>query len=143
VAKLEELGPAEVMARYGVPPNRYADYAALRGDPSDGLPGVAGVGDKTAAALVTRFGSVEDVLVAAEQRADGFPAGAAAKVQAARDYLTRAPQVVRGRLDVPVEVTDDHLPLTPADPARLLDLCDRYGLTRSGNRLLNALAACA
>jgi 5'-3' exonuclease len=143
VAKLEELGPAEVLARYGVPPVRYADFAALRGDPSDGLPGVAGVGDKTAAALVTRFGAVEDILVAAEQGADGFPAGAAAKVRAAREYLTRAPAVVRGRLDVPVEVADDRLPVTPADPARLVELCDQYGLTRSANRVLNALAACA
>jgi 5'-3' exonuclease len=143
VAKLEDLGPAELLARYGIEAPRYADYAVLRGDPSDGLPGVSGVGDKTAAALVSRFGTVEEILVAADQGADGFPAGAAAKVRAARDYLTRAPDVVRGRLDVPLPEITDALPPTAADPERLLDLCDRYGLTRSANRVLNALAACA
>ena len=142
VAKLENLGPEEVLAKYGVEAARYADFAALRGDPSDGLPGVAGVGDKTAAALVSRFGSVEDILIAAERAADGFPAGAAAKIRAASDYLSRAPAVVRGRIDVPVPQLADALPAAPADPARLVELCDRYGLSRSANRVLNAVAGC-
>jgi 5'-3' exonuclease len=142
VAKLEDLGPAEIFARYGVAAPRYADFAVLRGDPSDGLPGVAGVGDKTAAALVARFGTVEDIVAAADEGADGFPAGALAKIKAASDYLLRAPAVVRGRLDVPVDTLDDHIPAAPADPARLIELSDKYGLTRSVNRVLNALASC-
>jgi 5'-3' exonuclease len=141
VAKMQPLGPDEIRERYGVPAAHYADFAALRGDPSDGLPGVAGVGEKTAAALVGRFGPVEDVLAAAEARADGFPAGAAAKVLAARDYLVAAVGVVRGRTDVPLPPLDDELPAAPADPAALLDLSERYGLDRPLNRVLSAISA--
>jgi 5'-3' exonuclease len=144
VAKLEDLGPAEILAKYGVPAHLYADYAALRGDPSDGLPGVTGVGDKTAAALVNRFGVVEDIVVAADQGVDGFPAGAAAKIRAAAAYLAVAPAVVRGRLDVPVPAgLEDAIPATALDAERLVELSDRYGLARSVNRVLNAMAACA
>jgi 5'-3' exonuclease len=60
-----EVGPAEVRARYGVPPELVSDFIALRGDPSDGLPGAPGIGQKTAATLLQRFGSLEQTLAAA------------------------------------------------------------------------------
>jgi DNA polymerase-1 len=62
----EEIGPAQVRARYGVDPEQVPDFIALRGDPSDGLPGAPGIGAKTAAALLTQYGSLEAVLAAAE-----------------------------------------------------------------------------
>jgi 5'-3' exonuclease len=141
VAKLEALGPAEVAARYGVPAAHYADFAVLRGDASDGLPGVSGIGAKTAAALVGRFGAVEAIVEAARNRAPGFPAGAATRVLAAEDYLLAAPAVVRGRTDVPVAVVDDAVPAEPADPNTLVALADRYGLENPFNRVLNAMVA--
>jgi 5'-3' exonuclease len=55
----EEMGPAEVEARYGIPPSAVPDFIALRGDPSDGLPGAKGIGEKTAADLLRRHGSLE------------------------------------------------------------------------------------
>jgi 5'-3' exonuclease len=58
----EEMGPDEVIARYGVPPEAVPDFIALRGDPSDGLPGAKGIGEKTAADLLRRYGSLEAVL---------------------------------------------------------------------------------
>jgi 5'-3' exonuclease len=64
-----ELGPAEVRERYGVEPQLVPDFIALRGDPSDGLPGAPGVGAKTAAELLSRYGSLEDVLSAAQRLA--------------------------------------------------------------------------
>ncbi len=140
VSKLEDLGPDDVRARYGVAPERYADYAALRGDPSDGLPGVPGVGDKTAAALAARFGPVEEIVAAARAGQDGFPAGSAAKVLAAADYLARAAAVVRGRTDAPVPDLADDLPAEPADGPALVALADRYGIDGSINRVLNAIA---
>jgi 5'-3' exonuclease len=143
VAKLEELGPAEVLAKYGVPAEHYADFAALRGDPSDGLPGVPGVGAKTAAALVSRFGSVEEIVAAAQSGDEGLPAGAAAKIRSAIDYLAVAPAVVRGRLDVPVPAIADQLPTEPADPAGVVRLSDELGLDRPINRLLTVLTALA
>ena len=140
IAKMEPMGAAEVLARYGVPAVNYADFAVLRGDPSDGLPGVAGVGEKTAAALVGRFGSVEAILAAADAGDDGFPAGAALKVLAARDYLEAAPAAVRGRLDVPVEPFDDSLPAAPSDADELRELVGALGIGSSVSRIQSAIA---
>jgi 5'-3' exonuclease len=142
IAKLEEMGPDEVLAKYGIPAERYADFAVLRGDPSDGLPGVPGVGEKTAAALVSRFGAVEEILAAAVSGADGFPAGAAAKVRAAADYLAVAPAAVRGRIDAPVAEVDDELRAEPRDAARLERLIEEYGIANSVGRMRQAIATC-
>ena len=91
LTKLDIVDEAAITARYQIPGRAYADFATLRGDPSDGLPGVAGVGDKTAAALVRAFGSVEAICDAIDKGHGGFPAGSRAKVAAARDYLAVAP----------------------------------------------------
>jgi DNA polymerase-1 len=60
-----ELGPADVRERYGIEPEQVADFIALRGDPSDGLPGAPGIGAKTAAALLRAYGTLDDLLAAA------------------------------------------------------------------------------
>jgi 5'-3' exonuclease len=140
VARLEVVDEAWLRAKYGIPGHGYADFAALRGDPSDGLPGVPGVGEKTAAALVERFGSLAAIEAALDAGAvDGFPSGARARLAAARAYLAVAPEVVRVRLDVPVPPLADALPAEPADPARLVELSERWSLDASLNRLLTAL----
>ncbi|HET6876785.1 MAG TPA: 5'-3' exonuclease [Jatrophihabitans sp.] len=141
IAKLEAMGAAEVEQRYGVAAAHYADFAVLRGDPSDGLPGVPGVGEKTAAALVSRFGSIEQIVAAAVSGDDGFPAGAAGRIRAARDYLAVAPAAVRGRVDAPVPDVDDALPTEPRDPQRLAELAAELGVARSVERLTKAVAA--
>lgn len=139
VEKLKPYGEAEVAAKYGIPGTGYAEYAVLRGDPSDGLPGVKGVGDKTAAALVSRFGTVEGILAALDSGSeDGFPAGARGKLEAARDYLAVAPAVTRTVRDLPIPELDDALPRTPRDPERLVALSDRWGLDSPLDRLLAA-----
>jgi 5'-3' exonuclease len=131
---------AAVSAKYGIPGRGYGEFAILRGDPSDGLPGVAGVGEKTAAALVNRFGTAEAILAAAQSgNDDGFPAGARAKVLAASDYLGRAPAVVRVVCDIDLPAIDDRLPNGPKDPEKVLELSDRWSLEGSLNRLLNAV----
>ncbi len=140
IAKLEVADEAWVTAKHGIPGRAYADYAVLRGDPSDGLPGVAGIGAKTAAALVHRFGSLEAVLAALDNGStDGFPAGSRAKLAAARDYLGAAPVVVRAALDLDLPAYDDALPRTPARPADLVALSERWALDGPLNRLLAAL----
>ncbi len=113
----------------------------LRGDPSDGLPGVAGVGAKTAAAVVSRFGTIEEIVAAASAGDAGFPAGAAAKVRAAADYLAAAPGAVRGRRDVPLDVIDDRLYTEARDPQRLAELTEELGITDPVARLQKAIAA--
>jgi 5'-3' exonuclease len=140
LAKLEELGPDEVLAKYGIPADHYADFAVLRGDPSDGLPGVPGVGEKTAAALVSRFGAIEEILTAAEAADSGFPAGSANRVLAARDYLAIAPTAVRPRTDVPFEQLDDRLPGEAADADRLAELIEELGIRSSVQRMQAAIA---
>lgn len=143
VEKMRAYGEAEVAARYGIPGRAYADFAVLRGDPSDGLPGVKGVGEKTAAALVGRFGTVEGVLAALDSgRPDGFPAGARAKLEAARDYLLAAPAVTRVVRDLALPPLPDALPLAPAEPARLVALADRWGLDGPLDRVWAAVQAC-
>ena len=123
-----------------MPGRGYADFAVLRGDPSDGLPGVKGVGEKSAAALVSRFGSLDGMVAALDAGGDsGFPAGTRAKLAAARDYLAAAPAVARVRTDVPLPRFDGTLPTEPADPARLVELGERWNLDGPLNRLLSAL----
>ena len=140
VEKLAPYTEGTVAAKYGIPGTGYAEFAVLRGDPSDGLPGVKGVGAKTAAALVTRFGTVEAIVAALDDGTqDGFPAGARAKLEAARDYLDVAPAVTRTVRDLPVPELDDALPSSPRDPEQLVALSDRWGLDSPLDRLLIAL----
>ncbi|TQS21555.1 5'-3' exonuclease [Microbispora hainanensis] len=140
IRNLQIIDEAFVRAKYGIPGRAYADFATLRGDPSDGLPGVAGIGEKTAAALITRFGSLSALLAALDDgSADGFPAGARNKLAAARDYLEVAPAVVRVAHDAPVPDVDITLPAAPRDPERLVALSEKYGLDSPLNRLLATL----
>ena len=139
IAKLEEMGPAQVLAKYGVSPEHYPDFAVLRGDPSDGLPGVPGIGEKTAAALVSRFGSIESIAAAAAISDEGFPAGAANKVRAALGYLAVAPAAVRGRRDVPVPELADDVPGVPRDAARLDELTEELDIAASVGRIRRAI----
>lgn len=141
VGRLEVIDDGEVLRRYGVPGCLYADFATLRGDPSDGLPGVRGVGEKTAATLVARFGAVEDLLLALDDPASDLSPTVRARLRGARDYLVVAPAVARVRTDVPLPSYDDRLPTEPADPEALVALSDRWGLDGSVNRVLNALVA--
>jgi 5'-3' exonuclease len=139
--RLEIVDEAAVTARYEIPGRSYATFALLRGDPSDGLPGVPGVGEKTAAALVRVFGSTEAILTALDSGHGGFPMGTRAKLAAARDYLEAALPVVRVATDVPLPEVHGELPIRPADPARLAELDERWDLGSSLGRALAALAA--
>jgi 5'-3' exonuclease len=140
VAKFEVLDEAAVTARYQIPGRSYAAFATLRGDPSDGLPGVPGVGEKTAAALVRVFGSVEAMLDALDRGHGGFPMGTRPKLTAARSYLEAALPVVRVATDAPLPPVDGRLPVVPSDPERLAALGERWGLGSSLTRMSAALA---
>jgi len=141
------FGPAEVAQRYGVPADRagdaYAELALLRGDPSDGLPGVPGVGEKTASTMLSQYGSLENILAAAHDPKSALPKAFRAKILAATEYIEAAKPVVRVARDAPVQLftADDTLPLHAADPARVAELAERYGLTSSVARLQKALDA--
>ena len=140
VAKLEDSDNAAVEAKYGVPARWYADFAAMRGDPSDGLPGVPGVGEKTAARLIARYGGVEQILAALDDQDAGFAPGLRTKLDAARDYLAAALPVCKVALDVELPAFDPALPSAPKDPEALLKLAERWNLAGSARRLVDALA---
>jgi 5'-3' exonuclease len=140
VAKLEDSDNAAVEAKYGVPARWYADFAAMRGDPSDGLPGVPGVGEKTAARLITRYGGVEQILAALDDKDAGFAPGLRTKLDAARTYLVAALPVCKVALDVRLPDFDPALPAAPKDPEALLALAERWNLAGSARRLVDALA---
>ena len=142
-----KFGPTEVAERYGVPLARageaYAELALLRGDPSDGLPGVPGVGEKTAATMLTRYGSLDAILAAADDPKSDLPKAFRAKLLAAGDYIEAARPVVRVARDAPVHFyTDgDRLPRQPADPKRVAELAQAYGISSPIARLQKALDA--
>jgi 5'-3' exonuclease len=140
VGRHEAIDELAVTAKYGIPGRSYADFATLRGDPSDGLPGVTGVGDKTAATLIGRFGSIEGLVEAIDDPAAEMSPTIRRRLTDAADYLKVAPDVVRVRADVPLPELHDALPREPRDPEVLVDLAERWNLDDSLNRVLNALA---
>jgi 5'-3' exonuclease len=140
VARFEVVDEAAVTARYQIPGRAYAAFATLRGDPSDGLPGVAGVGEKTAAALVRVFGSVPAMLTALDSGHGGFPMGSRAKLVQARDYLQAALPVVRVADDAPLPPVDGRLAASRPDQERLADLDERWNLGSSLRRMVAAIS---
>jgi 5'-3' exonuclease len=140
VGRHEVVDESVVTAKYGIPGRSYAAFATLRGDPSDGLPGVPGVGDKTAATLVSRFGDIDGLLTAVDDPRSDLAPTLRRKLADAREYLTVAPLAVAVRTDAPVPDVDATLPSEPHDPEALIDLAERWNLDSSLNRVLNALA---
>ena len=136
-AKVERVTDEWLVNKYGVHASGYADFATLRGDPSDGLPGVRGVGDKSAAAVIGEFGTVDALLEALADPAALVPFRA--KIQGAEDYLTRAIEVVRVRRDVPLPPHETAIPAGVADPDRLTFLAERWELGRAVDRLKSVL----
>jgi 5'-3' exonuclease len=136
-AKIERMDEQAVRDRYGVAARYYADFATLRGDASDGLPGAKGIGDKSAAVLVNEFGTIEAMVAALDDPEIDVPYRG--KLAAAREYLAVAPDVVRVRRDVPIPEHESALPTQIADPDALDWLADRWGLQRSVARLLATL----
>jgi len=145
LAKATMFGPQEVAERYGVPVDRagpaYAELALLRGDASDGLPGVAGIGEKTAATLLAQHGSLERILAAAHDPTSKMPKAYRSKLLAATDYIEAAVPVVRVATDAPVTLSTDSdtLPLVADDPRRVAELAASLGVMSSIGRLQKAL----
>jgi 5'-3' exonuclease len=142
IADIELVDEAGVAAKYGIPGRAYADFAVLRGDPSDGLPGVAGVGAKTAAALINEFGDLAGIRAAVGRTVVPKPPLTAAvlkKMHAAADYLDAAPVVVAVAKTIDLPPVEGTLPRTPADPDALAGLAAAHGLESSLRRLGAAL----
>jgi 5'-3' exonuclease len=139
MSNLEIVTDATVVAKYGVLPSQYADFATLRGDSSDGLPGVAGIGEKTAAGLLAAHGDLTGILAAAEA-GEGMSAGVRAKLDVGRPYLAVAPTVVEVVRDLDLPEVDSRLrPLDEAAKAGAAALAERWALGAAMTRITDAL----
>jgi 5'-3' exonuclease len=144
LAKAEIFGPGEVADRYGVPPDRagaaYAEMAVLRGDPSDGLPGVAGVGEKTASRLLLQHGSLREVREAVIDPGSGMGNTLRTKLFDASAYLDAALPVVQVVCDAEVILSkEDTLTTQPLHPDQLDALSEQWGVASSVGRLRAAM----
>ncbi|WP_206505204.1 5'-3' exonuclease [Streptomyces chrestomyceticus] len=139
VGTLQMTDEALLREKYGVDGSGYADLALLRGDPSDGLPGVPGIGEKTAAKLLAQYGDLAGIMAAADDPASKLTPSQRKRLTEARPYVEVAPKVVRVAADVPVPDFDAALPGEPADPERLEALAGQWGLGGSLQRLLATL----
>jgi 5'-3' exonuclease len=140
LSKLDPVNETEITKKYDIPGRVYGDFAVLRGDPSDGLPGVPGIGEKSAATLIKAFGSLDAILAALDAGHGGFPAGTRKKLEAAREYLNVAPGVVKTAEDVPLPEVDGSLPAVPPDPEMLGEIGEALGLGSSLTRFRAAIA---
>ncbi len=138
MGNLASFDEAALREKYGVDGPGYAALATLRGDPSDGLPGVPGVGEKTAAKLLATYGDLAGIMAAADDPTTKITPAQRRKLQEAKPYLAVAPKVVRVARDVPLPDFDAALPDEPRDATALLALDERWGLRSSLNRVLYA-----
>lgn len=136
VSQLDKVDEAYIEAKYEIPGRAYKDFAVLRGDPSDGLPGVRGIGAKLAAALIRRYGSLDAVIEAAQGSGEGAALG---KVRGDLDYVQRASKVVAIPTDLPLPDVDLTRPRVEPDKD-LIDFATRSGLGGPVKRLTDALA---
>ncbi len=127
LSETESVDPAGVHERYGVEPAQVPDLIALRGDPSDNLPGARGIGQKTAADLLARYGDLEGVIA----HADDLTKARASAITEAADALRTFREIATMRRDLPVESPPDESP----DWAAGADACDAHGMTRLAARL--------
>jgi len=126
--QLDVVDEAEIEKRYGVPGRAYGDFAILRGDPSDGLPGLPGVGPKKAVEMIKRYGSVRGVISGARLSDPD------------RAYLEAALRVVLPVTDIPLPSPAAAVPQVPANPEALAALKLEFGLGGAVDRLVRSLA---
>ncbi|MFE3603378.1 5'-3' exonuclease H3TH domain-containing protein [Streptomyces sp. NPDC059142] len=139
VGTLHLVDEAALREKYGVDGAGYVDLALLRGDPSDGLPGVPGIGEKTAAKLLDAYGDLAGIMAAVDDPASRLTPSQRKRLDGAREYVAVAPTVVRVAGDVPLPVFDPALPAGPRDPAMVDALATRWGLGGAMQRLLATL----
>lgn len=135
VTEMDTVDESYIQRRYGIPGRAYRDFATLRGDPSDGLPGVRGIGEKTASALLRKYGSLDAIIAAAQE---GAPNSGLAKVRRDLDYVKKAVQVTTIRTDLPIEGLELTRPRRQPEEA-VFSLAQENGLKGAVTRLIAAL----
>ncbi len=128
-----------VANKYGIPGDRYALFAMFRGDPSDGLPGVKGIGEKGSATIANAFATVDEALSGARAGHPSLTPALAKKIIEGEEYLKIAPTLVHCARDVALPTLDISLPGKPADLSQIYQMKEEYGLGASVDRLISAL----
>lgn len=139
VGSLQLTDEAWLREKYGVDGSGYVDLALLRGDPSDGLPGVPGIGEKTAAKLLDAYGDLAGIMAAVDDPMSKLTPSQRKRLHESRPYVAVAPTVVRVAGDLPLPDVDLALPREPRDPAALDELAARWNLGGALKRLLTTL----
>jgi 5'-3' exonuclease len=137
VSKLDVVDESFIADKYSIPPGTYLDFAVLRGDNSDGLPGVTGIGEKHAATLVRKYGSIEAIIKAAREGASGQLLD---KVRRDLDYVERAVEVCTIQSDLEIPEVDLRLP-SAVDEVAVAAAAERLGLKGPVAALVAALTA--
>lgn len=139
ISQHDLVDKAYIANKYGIPGDRYALFAMFRGDPSDGLPGVRGIGEKGAALIANNFADIDAALAGAHSGHDALPAALSKKIIAGSDYLAIAPRVVHVARNAPLPRVDLAMPKAPSDLSAIYAFKERYGLGASVDRLIAAL----
>lgn len=135
VGRHDVVDAAWVREKYGIEPQQYVDFAVMRGDASDGLPGVPGIGEKTAAALLGDYGDLAGIQAAAADPASSLRPRIRQSLLDSADYIEAAVAVVTVRPDLHIP---DPQPLPPLDPAPLIAFGERWNVASPVDRLLTA-----
>jgi len=130
---------AWIAKKYDIPGDRYALFAMFRGDPSDGLPGVKGIGEKGAALISNNFASVDEVIKGAMETHDCLSPNLIKKILEGQEYLRIAPTLVQCARDVTLPKIDLTLPKKPNDLSQIYALQKQYGLGASIDRMIAAM----
>jgi DNA polymerase-1 len=135
ISEIDRMDPAAVEARYGITPAQYLDFVALKGDTSDNIPGVPGIGDKTAAKLVNEFGTVEELLA----HTDRLKGKQKENIEAAADRLALNKQLARIVTDLELEVQPEDCEMGASDPEQVRSLFVSLEFRSLLDRLAEAL----
>lgn len=139
IAQHELVNSKWLANRYQIPGDRYALFAMIRGDASDGLPGIRGIGEKGAAIIANSFTSMPEVILAAQKDDERLKPLLRRKLIESADYAAIAPKLVHCALDVSIPVMSHLLPEKPASLDALYQFKNQYGLGSSIDRMVAAL----
>ena len=125
--------------KYEIPGDRYGLFAMIRGDASDGLPGIKGIGEKGAASIAKQFTNLHEVMKAAINDDERLTANIRKKLLESAEYAKIAPKLVGCATDVSIPEMKIDLPNKPLDSKKIQDLKEEFGLGTSVDRIMNAL----
>ena len=125
--------------KYEIPGDRYGLFAMIRGDASDGLPGIKGIGEKGAASIAKQFTNLDEVMKAATNDDERLTTNIRKKLIESAEYAKIAPKLVGCATDVSVPEMKIDLPNKPLDTQKIQDIKEEFGLGTSVDRIMNAL----